>query len=424
MQNDSTSPTIGKSLSYYFLMLTLVVVFFICSGMGIFPYNDESDPKFGEVLGARFLYNSMFLAILAALIFLYRQSLAALANYKLLTALIAVYFLSVAVSINAKESLLFSIRITLFVTYFAVIASVIKPQHLARFIVIFFAVFAFANLGYILAMPQNGLMGGIHSGAYRGLFSHKNQFGYFCAYGVIIFALAAVYSPRFSKLLLCGAIMMIFAFMMLKSNSSGALTAAIFGLLASFAILYSQKIGATVKAVWLFVICFVCVAIIPFFNMLMNAALAMLGRDPSLTNRSDLWALYMTEYIKSPFLGLGAKAYYFDEGIKGRIQSALNVDSYLSPHNGYLDILLQIGAVGLVIYLLIVGSIVCKGIAKIFYGGDFIQKLLVVTTIMHLSRGVVETNGSIQLSVYFAMIIMAYVVFANSKNSALNTSRP
>lgn len=395
--------------AYGYLLLSAIIVCFICSGMGIYPFNDESDPQFGQVMAARLLYNSMFIAMLTVLGLFYQQTMAVLLRYKLLVALIVVYFLSIVISINHKESLLFAIRIGIFTTYFAVLTTVLERKHLLRFLVSFFAVFGIINMLYIAIMPTYGLMAGIHSGAFRGLFSHKNQFGYFCAYGVVLFSLCTTYSRGLTALLGSLAMVGFFGVMLVGSHSSGALTAAGFGLLAALAILYTPKIHTTVKVVWLSVISMFTVAIIPFFDAIMSVFLQLLGRDPSLTNRADLWALYMQEYLKSPILGLGANAYNSDPGIRMRIQSALNVDAYFSPHNGYLDILLQVGAVGMLIYVLMVAGIIGKGIARSFGGGTFLHKLLVVLTIMHAVRGTVETNGSIQLTIYFALIVVAYV---------------
>lgn len=405
--------------AYGYLLLSAVIVCFICSGMGIYPFNDESDPQFGQVMAARLLYNSMFLAMLSALGLFYQQTLMVLLRYKLLVALIVIYFLSIVISINPKESLLFAIRIGIFTTYFAVLTTLLKRRHLMRFLISFFAIFGIINMLYIAVLPSYGLMAGIHSGAFRGLFSHKNQFGYFCAYGVVLFCLCATYSRGLMALLGSLAMAGFFGVMLIGSHSSGALTAAGFGLLAAAAILYTPKIHTTVKIVWLALISMFVIAIIPFFDAIMGIFLQLLGRDPSLTNRADLWALYMQEYLKSPILGLGANAYNFDPGIHQRIQSALNVKAYFSPHNGYLDILLQVGAVGMIVYILMVAGIIGKGIARSFRGGMFLHKLLVVLTIMHAVRGTVETNGSIQLTIYFALIVVAYVALDRNTPPAL-----
>lgn len=405
--------------AYAYLVLSAIVVCFICSGMGIYPFNNESDPQFGQVMAARLLYNSMFIAMLTVLGLFYQQTMAVLLRYKLLVALIIVYFLSIVISINPKESLLFAIRIGIFTTYFAVLTTLLERKHLVRFLVSFFALFCIINMLYIAILPSYGLMAGIHSGAYRGLFSHKNQFGYFCAYGVVLFALCSVYSRSVMAFLGSLAMAGFFGVMLLGSHSSGALTAAGFGLLAAMAILYTPKIHATVKVVWLSLITLFVVAIIPFFDTIMAEFLKLLGRDPTLTNRADLWVLYMKEYLKSPIFGLGANAYNSDPGIRMRIQSTLNVESYFSPHNGYLDILLQVGALGMIVYVLIVSGIIRKGIARCFGSGTFLHKLLLVFTIMHAVRGTVETNGSIQLTIYFALIVVAYVALDRSKEVSL-----
>ncbi len=67
-----------------------------------------------------------------------------------------------------------------------------------------------------------------------------------------------------------------------------------------------------------------------------------LGRDSTLTGRTDVWAELMPPRAERPLLGYGFGSFWTDAR---RVQYDIP-----TAHNGYLDILLELGEVGLVIY--------------------------------------------------------------------------
>jgi O-antigen ligase len=69
---------------------------------------------------------------------------------------------------------------------------------------------------------------------------------------------------------------------------------------------------------------------------------SMLGRDSTLTGRTEVWAELMPPRSERPLLGYGFGSFWTDAR---RVQYEIP-----TAHNGYLDILLELGEVGLVIY--------------------------------------------------------------------------
>jgi O-antigen ligase len=398
----SSADSSGANLSYIFLIACLVLIMVGISSMWFYPNTAEDEAM--TVIGGRLLYNSIMLAMASCLALFYRHTITFFMQYKLLTALILIHFASIAVSIEPMESVRFAIRMMLLVPFFGIVAMILPAQTFIRIIIGFFLAAGVANFLYTLAIPQYAIMSGIHEGSWRGLFSHKNQFGYFCAYGVVL-----CYNLLPRSFLFFGAMAFLYAIQLVLSHSGGALACAAAGIVLSSALIYSPRIHWHTKATLLFVISVTIIAIIPFYGALSEWVLGLLGKDPSLTNRTDIWDIYLSEFAKSPLFGLGANAYLFNDAFITRVKSGMMTDEMVSPHNGYISILIQTGVAGLLVYLCIAGRIVVSGILGALRSAPEWQKLLTIFTVLHLVRGVGETGGSIKLTIYFALIVVAYV---------------
>jgi O-antigen ligase len=77
----------------------------------------------------------------------------------------------------------------------------------------------------------------------------------------------------------------------------------------------------------------------------------LLGRDPTLSGRTLIWGLVWPSLLKRPILGYGYDAFWL--GLKGESAHIESVLGWVIPHshNGFLDLGLNLGAVGLVVYL-------------------------------------------------------------------------
>jgi exopolysaccharide production protein ExoQ len=95
----------------------------------------------------------------------------------------------------------------------------------------------------------------------------------------------------------------------------------------------------------------------------------MVGKDPHLSKRTDLWELSLAAVRRNPALGYGFVAFWNEES-----QPAARIREELSwevphAHNGYIEVALGLGMVGLVLC-----AIVYAGLSKrafmFFMGGN------------------------------------------------------
>ncbi|NJR68258.1 MAG: O-antigen ligase family protein [Synechococcales cyanobacterium CRU_2_2] len=84
-----------------------------------------------------------------------------------------------------------------------------------------------------------------------------------------------------------------------------------------------------------------------------GAIATFLNKDITLTGRTDIWKLVVDVIHKKPWLGYGYDAFW-SQGLKGDAAYVWRAFLWEAPHshNGFLDIWVQLGFVGLALLLL------------------------------------------------------------------------
>ncbi len=76
----------------------------------------------------------------------------------------------------------------------------------------------------------------------------------------------------------------------------------------------------------------------------------MVGRDATLTGRTAIWQQVWVSILKHPLLGYGFSAFW--QGMKGESYNVILALRFVlfHAHNGFLEIWLELGAVGLLFF--------------------------------------------------------------------------
>lgn len=193
-------------------------------------------------------------------------------------------------------------------------------------------------------------------GAWRGLTNHKNGLGALSCIALIFWFHA--WLTREVKLLPALAGGSIAATCLVLSRSSTSLAATAFVLVLLVLLLRSPRgLGSYVPylvamLVGTFLIYTLAILnLIPGLGTLMVPVTALTGKDMSLTGRTEIWAV-ISEHIRyRPFLGTGYGAYWTAGPVAGTESYAFmwRMGSFYpgSAHNGYLEIVNDLGWVGL-----------------------------------------------------------------------------
>jgi exopolysaccharide production protein ExoQ len=93
-----------------------------------------------------------------------------------------------------------------------------------------------------------------------------------------------------------------------------------------------------------------------------TSALQTLGRDPTLTGRTDLWNLVL-RYADNPLLGAGYESFWLGRHLQD--MALINGGNVLNQaHNGYIEVYLNLGWIGLAL----LGNIIGMGYKNIIAG--------------------------------------------------------
>lgn len=185
-----------------------------------------------------------------------------------------------------------------------------------------------------------------HIGQWRGIVGHKNSFGESMGIAVVLMSLVRFRRNRWAQpFFFC----MAFVLLLLSHSATAAGVAVIVLCSSPFWGVARLKVNQRVIAYTVCTILAVAVAV--FIYLRSDLFLALLGKDSTLTGRSDLWRLVMNAISKRPFLGYGYEAFW--EGYKGESRAIILESGWLVPmaHNGYLELGLSLGLAGFAAFL-------------------------------------------------------------------------
>jgi O-antigen ligase len=185
---------------------------------------------------------------------------------------------------------------------------------------------------------------------WRGIYSHKNE----CAETTLFLLAGAFFAPvggllsRLSRI----AYVLLSVILILMSRSMGGCLLLAF-LLAYVVVLrvvqrFPKKDGVVL------VLLLLVGGVLPLFLVAISyfkEIAYLVGKDPTLTGRTTIWTAVVVSAMKRPLLGYGYKAFW--TGLQGESGSVLmsNGWSFANAHNGFLDVWLGIGALGLGVIL-------------------------------------------------------------------------
>lgn len=276
-----------------------------------------------------------------------RAAGAALARSPILAALLGCAFLSMLWSIDPDATLRRAVWLALTMAFGLYLAWRYPWRDLLE-------IFGVAWIGLIagsallaIAAPSIGIMQAEHPGAWAGLWTHKNTLGGVMALGVAIGSSAFLVTKKKRWL---GVALASF-FLVLMSTSKTALLASCLqlgvigiGVIARRGPMHALVVTTCVGA------CAIIACSVMFLAP--EALVSLIGRDLTFTGRTDIWAAAEHAVKARPWLGYGYAAFWLeDAGPAYAVRAAVNWD-VSSAHNGWLELALGIGVIGILIFAL------------------------------------------------------------------------
>ena len=197
---------------------------------------------------------------------------------------------------------------------------------------------------------------------YTGVTLDKNMFGYLLfAYGLFFATeLVSVFQQESANrtakrmdLVCYGLLLAMIVWLIPLANSKTSLLALICGIVLALALQFAK----VKKHFWLVLTTVLVVAGIS--NELFSVKSAILeasGRDASFTGRTGIWHTVLSEPI-NPILGTGYTSFWLGDRLQ-RIWALYPRTPLIQAHNGYIEVYLNLGLVGVAI----LGAVVVTGL--------------------------------------------------------------
>jgi exopolysaccharide production protein ExoQ len=275
-----------------------------------------------------------------------RQILAGMGAARWALFLVAFAALSVAWSgapIFSAHRIVALLGTTLFGLY---LGTRFSPLEQLRLIARSLTIGTLASLAAMFLIPSFAIQSDSNN-AWRGVFDQKDAAGTWMAMSVAVLTLLAVTERRHRRLRI--AVACVSLVLLIQSQCVTALMMLIgFCIASSFAGMFRLHWKAAVATLF----CFLpfAVASVAWASSQFDNIAIMLGRSPTLTGRTLLWEFVIGEIAKRPILGHGYAGFW---AVNGR-EVTLAAAGWASPHahNGILELMLNLGIVGLVLFLL------------------------------------------------------------------------
>ena len=198
-----------------------------------------------------------------------------------------------------------------------------------------------------LVTPAVGLVAESYNfGALRGIYEHRNQLGYVSTLCAIVASFYDWRALRWARIAVPITVLLIMV-CLLGSASSTALALSIATLTVSFGVRIIFVLPARVRPVAFGILGFSVVGLAAAVLVFIDSVTAALGRDATLTGRTTIWPWVIEGWKYHPTFGWGWGSVWPDSSlVQAWISGALDWRVYHS-HDSYLDLLIQVGWVGL-----------------------------------------------------------------------------
>ena len=209
---------------------------------------------------------------------------------------------------------------------------------------------AIASVVLCVLFPSYGLDQTLHVGAWQGIFPQKNICARACVFILIapVALLNEIGSRKALALLAC--VLLLLVTVMTESRTGDAIAIALVG--AIVVLRFARRLGKLEIVLAILSICILTPIACLVASSYTYDLVTMLGRDLTFSGRTAIWRGVWDAIMKQPFLGYGYSAFWL--GMKGESANVAVVAHWFVPaaHNGFLELWLQLGALGMILFLL------------------------------------------------------------------------
>ncbi len=323
----------------------------------------------------------------------------------------SLWSLSPSITIRRGISMLGSFALVLY------LAIRISPADYMRVLKWMALIFVYSTPLIVFLLPAYGKGAGVWADAWRGITAHKNGLGWMMVLSIVIMT----YAPRLgvaSRKLSLFTVLLAFICLVMAKSSTGFLAMFVAASIFCTIGLMRQVKGHRLLVGLMLLSLIGCVALVA--GPISEAVLAALGKNPTLSGRTAIWDQLFLAMAERPLLGWGYRAFW-ESNYAAELMSPLGFFAG-HAHNGYLDMIMDLGLIGLVIYVTATLIAIVKLLLASLENDDFAACQLV----MMLTCLFIGFSGPVVLrpnTIYF-ILTCAPILYASRLGRALTPARP
>lgn len=261
---------------------------------------------------------------------------------------------------------------------------------------------ALASVVASLGVPSFGVEQEEHAGAWRGIWFQKNDFGGHMARASFLFAFLTITQRHLRKLWIFALALAVL--LVLLSTSKTSLLGMLLGFgVLGFGMIVRRGPVPMLSMVWTGVT--FGSALLIFIVTQPALALELIGRDPTLTGRTDIWVALGDVIADRPLLGYGYGAFWGEGSVPAEYVRGETEWAVPTAHNGWLETWLSIGLVGLVFFALSLTGTLARAVRAAFAGwyGFFALGLMLQFLVFSISESNILQHNGITWIAYVAV---------------------
>jgi exopolysaccharide production protein ExoQ len=275
----------------------------------------------------------------------------------LIFAILALAVCSALWSSSPQITLQMSIQVGLCTLFACYLSARYTSERLMQLLIFMGVASSFLTILFVFALPGYGLFQG-HAGAWQGICDHKNTLGLSMAFLVSPVFFVNSYS-RGRRLLYCGLLL----FLIYESQSRGAWFDTCGMLLFVGWLAVVRRIRHRELTLLIFLTATLGTAILVLCLHFWPMLAGSVGKDPSMTGRTQIYAEVWRSIMKRPLLGYGFDTFWIpSEPESRRIGFAIAWPGIGYAESGILEMAAQIGFVGVGLIVAMFAKAVVQGV--------------------------------------------------------------
>jgi len=283
----------------------------------------------------------------------------------------------------------------------------------------------------VIANPELGTqIGTLYQGAWRGIFWHKNQLGNILPIFNIIFLLLIVLSLKWKERPGARWLFVFFYFLSLidivfAKSASGYIVTIVLHLSLGTVFLW-LRIRQFLRPIHYYMVLAAFVAVSTAILLNLGFIFGLLGKSVSLTGRVPLWGLLLHEVFPlHPWFGQGFGTIWASLDFRLYMQDLVGWRyPILIGDNGFMDILLNLGVVGLIMFMMFYikawGNSIQYCLRDLTLTGFFPLIFMIYTFFANITFSLFM---EIETMVWMLMVVFTIMVFINQGSGYRDQSR-